>query len=60
VNYHSEGFLLSNRSISQAQRYGKLTNAIEGNFLLAEERAAITIDLIHVITFFTLTSAQWI
>lgn len=35
-----------------------LTNAIEGNFLFAEKGAAITIELIHVITFFTFASAE--
>ena len=45
---------------SEAQRQGRLTDTIEGDFLPTEERAAIPIDLIHVITLFTLASAEHI
>jgi hypothetical protein len=44
---------------NQLKAWQRLTNAVEGNFLLAEKGAAIPIDLIHVVTFFSLVSAQW-
>ena len=43
---------------SEAQRKGRLTNTVEGDFLPTEERAAIPIDLIHVVTLFTLVSTE--